>query len=108
MLGAACSMGMAAILWSMGIDWETNGPTKIISIANKLIQLARALAETWEGARWALRAFIQSMRMLGSIILHGGLLEHLNLDHEIACLGKVQRERKMLPGLQRAAQFEVQ
>jgi hypothetical protein len=45
MLGAACSMGMAAILWSMGIDWETSGPMNIISIANRLIQLARAFAQ---------------------------------------------------------------
>jgi hypothetical protein len=38
-------MGMAAILWSMGIDWETSGPMNIISIANRLIQLARAFAQ---------------------------------------------------------------
>lgn len=99
MAGTALPSATPDILWSIGMDWEISGPMNIISIANRLIQLARALADGVEGVRLALRAFIQSMRMLGGLFLRGRLLEHLYLHHEITGLGKVQRHGKVLAGL---------
>ena len=91
MADMAPSMGMADRVWSIGMDWEINGPMNIISTAKRLIQLARAWAEGREEERLALRSLIGSMRMLVGIVLHRRLGEHLHLDHEITRLGEMQR-----------------
>ena len=87
----ALPMAMPDRWWSIGIDWEINGPMNIISTAKRLIQLARAWADGREEGRLALGWLIGSMRVLAGIVLHRRLGEHLHLDHEITRLGEVQR-----------------
>lgn len=68
------SMGIAPILWSIGIDWEISGPMNIISMANRLIQVPRAeVGRRRESGREALTGFIQSVSVLVSLGLRGRL-----------------------------------